>query len=136
MEESTEDEATVSRNLEVLDGELVERLLSISLVALLNLLQGKLGVVSQVQEDTVSGALDFIVSEKAVRLEETESLLNDVRLVGWTLILGIFPVWALLVYQEDSLRTFALGRSWSLELGLQGQNAHVAHLLALEVVET
>ena len=76
--ETTQSKVAVPRNGEVGDGNLVQKVDSVSLGFVGNLGQTEVDVEGQVEEDTVSGALDVVVSEHDVGLEEVNGLVNDI----------------------------------------------------------
>jgi hypothetical protein len=110
-EETTEWEVAVSGDGKVLDGQLVQRLLSIGLGAFENGRQGVLGVPGQVDQQSISTALDLKVAEQDVGLEAVQGLVDDVGLVWWRLSRG------------------------TLDACLDWQHRHAAQLTCLDFVE-
>merc|ERR1712070_542220 len=104
-DEASKSEVLVAGNREVLDGEVEEVLLGAALALVHHLVDGLRDVERQVDEDAVSRALDLVVPEQHVGLEEADRLIDDVGLVSRASVAG----------------------SGTLVLGLDGQHAHAAH---------
>ena len=80
-DEASKSEVLVAGNREVLDGEVEEVLLGAALALVHHLVDGLRDVERQVDEDAVSRALDLVVPEQHVGLEEADRLIDDVGLV-------------------------------------------------------
>ena len=82
-DEASQSEVPVPRDGEVLDRELEEVLISLTLAGGTNGNKALLDVEGQVDEHSVSSALDFVVPEENVGFEEIQSLINDVFLISY-----------------------------------------------------
>ena len=82
-DEASQSEVPVPRDGEVLDRKLEEVLISLTLAGGANSSKALLDVEGQVDEHSVSSALDFVVPEENVGFEEIQSLINDVFLISY-----------------------------------------------------
>ena len=78
---TTQSKVTIPRDRKVRNSQLIQHIHSISLRLVGNLSQTEVNVESQVEEDTVSGALDVVVTEHDVGLEEVDGFVDDIGAV-------------------------------------------------------
>lgn len=81
LDKASESEVPVSGDSEVLDGELEEVLLGLAPAGLADGDQALLDVQSQVDQNSVRSALDLVVPEQNVGLEEVQRLVDDIIVV-------------------------------------------------------